>query len=175
MPHKNRNLSHNEVALLDVIAKQPGLTPKELYPHVSDRMHETSISACLSRLTWLKQVNRLRVPYSSAYRYYPKGAALPEGHTEWSNVLIKVKKRTRVAKGNGGQVTDGHKIDLFNQTEDARVEQILKQQGIGKPSDKPVTSDVLILIPTGEKETLTVNIVQAKKIWQQLNGVFAEG
>jgi hypothetical protein len=34
---------------------------------------------------------------------------------------------------------------------------------------------VLILIPTGEKETLTVNIVQAKKIWQQLNGVFAEG
>lgn len=170
MTHKNRSLSVNEAAALDVINQFPGLTPLEIVKHLdSSHMSPSSISACTSRLVFLKKVNRVKVPGSPTFRYYPKDAALPKGYVMWNNGLNKVNR----SKSNGEQVTDGHKIDartrdLFNRTEDARVEQ--KLQPIDSLSIR--RDDVLITIPVGDKESLTVNIEQARKIWAQLDAIF---
>jgi hypothetical protein len=171
-------LSVNEAAALDIINKHPGLTPHEIGVHLKPlNIAPSSASAITSRLIWLKRVNRVKVPMSPSYRYYPQNHPLPNGYAMWNNTLVRVN-RTKKDKGNGEQVTDGKRIDartrdLFNAAEDARIEQKLKDTRSDKVSLRS-NDDVLITIPTGERESLTVNIEQARKIWAQLNAIFGE-
>jgi hypothetical protein len=177
MPHKNRQLSYNEVAALDVVNKHPGLRPDEIMQHIQNvQMAPSSISACMTRLIWLRKVNRMKVPGSSSYQYYPMNHPLPAGYTEWNNA-ITIVKRNRQPKTNGmppKEAIDTLTRDLFNVTEDERIERILKQKGIEPPSDKVSLPNVLIVLPLAEKETITVTIEQARTIWTQLNAIFAK-
>jgi hypothetical protein len=167
MTHKNRQLSANEVAALDVITKHPGLMPKEIIKHIDNsQMSSSSISACTSRLIWLRKVNRVKVHGSPAFRYYPTNHPLPQGHTQWNNALVKVD-RSQSKKGNGDLFAD-HVINkqIMNEAQNMPAEEIynaLKQKAM---------PNVLIVLPLGEKETITVTIEQARTIWMQLNSIF---
>jgi hypothetical protein len=125
-------------------------------------MSQSSISACTSRLVWLRKVNRVKVYGSPAFRYYPINHPLPQGHTQWNNTLVKVD---RTKKGNGEapmppkQAIDTLTRDLFTAV---------------PPSDKVSLPNVLIVLPLGEKETITVTIEQARTIWVQLNSIFGK-
>jgi DNA-binding IclR family transcriptional regulator len=80
-------LSQVDRAALDAIEKHPGLTPNELAVHLP--VKPSSVSALLSRLVTERMVNRLKVPMSPAFRYYPRAAALPPGEDSWDNTLVR--------------------------------------------------------------------------------------
>jgi hypothetical protein len=89
------HLSNVDRAALDVIEKHPGLTPNELAVHLP--IKPSSVSALLSRLVTERMVNRLKVPMSPAFRYYPRSATLPPGEDGWDNTLVRVAR----GRGNG--------------------------------------------------------------------------
>src|SRR5881394_570041 len=75
MGNPNRkHLTDVEQAMLNAINANPGLTPIELHPFAQalGTIKPTSISAITSRLVRLKKVNRVKVPMTATFRYYPK-------------------------------------------------------------------------------------------------------
>lgn len=181
MKNHRKQLSATEVTMLNAINTNPGLTPIELVKFVPG-MKASAASGCTSRLVFMKKVNRVKVPMSSTYRYYPKDAQLPAGYAMWNNTLIKVN---RVKKGNGPDVPTQTPAtsDLFN----VAVERIGK--ALDKPIDKaletkpepnptivtrPTYGDVggvLITLEAG-KDSITLTFEQAYRIWQQLDRMF---
>jgi hypothetical protein len=91
-------LSQVDRAALDAIEKHPGLTPNELAVHLP--IKPSSVSALLSRLVTERMVNRLKVPMSPAFRYYPRAAALPAGEDQWDNTLVRVSRGSARANGH---------------------------------------------------------------------------
>ena len=164
---KNRakRLSSTDMALVDIINKFPGLTPMELHKHTPG-IQLTSMSAITSRLTTLKKVNRLKVPMSATYRYYPKDAELPNGYAQWNNTLVRV---VRTKKGNGPDVAAPPAVaaaqpDLFP----------AKPEPNPTIVTKPTYGDVggvLITLEAG-KDSITLTFEQAYRIWQQLDRMF---
>jgi hypothetical protein len=169
MPHKNRQLSANEVAALDVIAKYPGLMPKEIATHIDNsQMASSSISACTSRLVWLRKVNRVKVHGSPAYRYYPTNHPLPQGYAQWNNALVKVDRTKSKANGEAPmppkQAIDTLTRDLFTPPPPPPP-----------PSDKVslrTSNDMLITIPVGENESVTLTFDRAREVWTRLDPIF---
>lgn len=162
MRNRSQKMSPTDFAVLDAISKFPGLTPLELHKHTQG-MKESTMSAITSRLIHFKHVNRVKVPMTSTYRYYPRGAELPKGYTQWDNAVVQ---HTR--KGNGPVVPaqTPPTNDLFNVATEL--------QALPKPIDKMSirSDDVLITIPIGAKESMTLTIEQARKVWLQLNAIF---
>lgn len=166
MRNRSQKMSPTDFAVLDAISKFPGLTPLELHKHTQG-MKESTMSAITSRLIHFKHVNRVKVPMTSTYRYYPRGAELPKGYTQWDNAVVQ-----HVRKGNGPMVPaqTPPTNDLFNVAQDFAIAKALESKPIDKLSIR--SDDVLITIPIGAKESMTLTIEQARKVWLQLNAIF---
>jgi hypothetical protein len=93
---RGKQLSSTEKLALDVIERQPGIKPIEMLEQLGV-MSKSSVSAITSRLVTLRKVNRLKVPMSASFAYFPKDYPLPEGHTTWDNKLV----RKEHGNGNG--------------------------------------------------------------------------
>lgn len=156
--NRSKHLTPTESNALDVIAKFPGLTPMEIATHMP-QIKPSSVSALTARLIYLRRVNRLKVPMTPTYRYYPKDAVLPKGHTEWNNALIKHNFRNK-NKGNGDDKTR----DLFETPQRSDTLSLQNQKSIG----------VLLTLEIGEKESVTLTIEQARKVYEQLALIFGE-
>jgi len=155
------SLSATDKIALAAIGKNPGITANDLAKHLP-RSKPTSTSAIGSRLTRLRLVNRVKVPMSSAFRYYPLKAKLPEGHDEWDNALYVVHRR-RKAKSNG----QGASVS------------VAPPAPAPTPAPAPVptlddaASGLLLTLEVGDRQSVTLTVEQAKKFYLQLASLFA--
>jgi hypothetical protein len=153
---KSVAMSVSEIQALEAVAKHPGLMPSEFGVLVP--VAPSSVSALMSRLTRLRKVNRVKVPGSPAYRYYPKDAPLPEGHSEWSNALVKVNRpRGKGAKINGNGHDSQHALALA--------------PAAPAPAEQRKTKGTLITLSIGERESITLSIEQAQDVFAQLRNL----
>jgi hypothetical protein len=75
------------------------------------------------------------------------------------------------ANGNPAEII---RQQLGKQEIDAITKDLFEPPKVQTPSDKVSLPNVLIILPLGEKETITVSIEQARTIWLQLNSIFAK-
>jgi len=139
------------------VRDHPGLTPHEMQPLLKEQyptLTTSTISATLSNIMLRQGLNRVKVPHSLEYRYYPKNHGLPEGHTRWDNRLNNrvMKKETTV--------------------------QPQPQQTISVPTPRKdkvsiQSGGVLIVIQWGEKESSPpITVEAAREIYDRLHQMF---
>ena len=141
---KQPKLSLTQTAVLDAVEHQPGMTTQELAPHLP--VGAGSIAALLSNLMHLRQLNRVKVPMSSAYRYYPLSAVLPEGYAQWDNKLVKRHVKPKAGNGAAPEAT----ATVLEYA--ARVPK----------------RTVLITLQIGDRESVTLTPEQAQDVFEQL-------
>lgn len=177
MGTRGKSLSITDRAALDVINKFPGLTPLEIGGHLQGIIKPTSASSIVSHLTHLRKVNRVKVPHTPTFRYYPLDHPLPKGSKQWDNELVEVAKRG----------PEKPSVQAMNNVHvQAAVAKAPKQEP-APPKDERQLGDslqqmklplesvsVLITIEYGRNQSLTVSVDDAKHIWRQLNVVFAK-
>jgi hypothetical protein len=142
---KQPKLSVTETIVLDAVEQQPGLVAQELAPHLP--VGAGSVAALLSRMMKLKQLNRVKVPLSSAYRYYPLSAALPAGYEAWDNKLVKRYSKPKAGNGAAPEAT-ATVLDYAPRAHPKRT--------------------VLITLQIGDRESVTLTPEQAQDVFEQL-------
>ena len=148
--------------LIETIAAHPGLPPLKLHDFVKEKslLQAGSMSAATSRLIRLKKVNRLRLPGTHSYIYYPKSAALPEGHTEWHNKLLRVVKGAKRAKKGLTKVHNGPN----------GVAAFVTEMEAPTPPTKP--GSVLLVLEMGTNKSITLTIEEARQAYADLHALF---
>jgi hypothetical protein len=150
--------------ILDVIKTNPGIVAVDIHKKTCPEERYATFSSWMSTL--YASLKIARSPVKASFRYWMRDVA-PPGALYFS----KTPSKTATAYVNSER--EGHRNDAGKRRTKVGLAHG-KMGGIAIPGEIPakVSSDVLVVIPHGNNQSVTFTVTEAQAVYQQLRVLF---